>query len=89
MYFRAHNIALTQRSEPCVQLRVDMKPFAEASEDWEPPSMSSPAPMVCRDPVRDQPTVAPPHQPEKQDTPTGFQGLIMNQVKSPGMFIDD
>ncbi|KAI8428058.1 hypothetical protein MSG28_002346 [Choristoneura fumiferana] len=80
-FLKAHNIALTQRSEPCVQLRVDMKPFAEASEDWEPPSMSPPAPSACRDLARDQPTVAPPHQPEKQEIATGFQGLIMNQVE--------
>ncbi|XP_063358331.1 uncharacterized protein LOC134647897 isoform X2 [Cydia amplana] len=74
-FLKAHNIAQTQRSEPCVQLRVDMKPFAEASEDWEPPGLS-PAP---REPP---PTVAPaPHQPEKQEVPTGFQGLFMNQVE--------
>ncbi|XP_047987827.1 uncharacterized protein LOC125227534 [Leguminivora glycinivorella] len=74
-FLKAHNIAQTQRSEPCVQLRVDMKPFAEASEDWEPPGMS-PAP---REPT---PTVAPAlHQPEKQEGPTGFQGLFMNQVE--------
>ncbi|XP_063529314.1 uncharacterized protein LOC134740685 isoform X1 [Cydia strobilella] len=74
-FLKAHNIAQTQRSEPCVQLRVDMKPFAEASEDWEPPGLS-PAP---REPP---PSVAPaPHQPEKQEVPTGFQGLFMNQVE--------
>ncbi|XP_061728178.1 TBC1 domain family member 25-like [Cydia pomonella] len=74
-FLKAHNIAQTQRSEPCVQLRVDMKPFAEASEDWEPPGLS-PAP---REPP---PTVAPaPHQPEKQEVPTGLQGLFMNQVE--------
>lgn len=55
-----------------------MKPFAEASEDWEPPCDSS-APMVPQS-YREQPTVAPaPHQ-EKTEIQTGFQGLIMNQV---------
>lgn len=77
---RAHNIALTQKSEPCVQLKVDMRPFAEASEDWEPPSVSPAAPMVSQS-YKEQPTVAPAqHQTEKQETQTGFQGMIMNQV---------
>lgn len=77
--FRAHNTALNQKSEPCVQLRVDMKPFAEASEDWEPPNVNSVTEMANH--TREQPTVAPAsHQTEKQETPTGFQGLIMNQV---------
>lgn len=75
---RAHNIAVTQRSEPCVQLKVDMKPFAEASEDWEPPSVS-PAPIVPQN-YREQPTVAPAPYQEKTEIQTGFQGLIMNQV---------
>lgn len=73
---RAHNIALTQRSEPCVQLKVDMKPFAEASEDWEPPTIPAPVTQNCKE----QPTVQPVTQVEKQETQTGFQGLIMNQV---------
>lgn len=75
--YRAH-IAVTQRSEPCVQLKVDMKPFAEASEDWEPPS-ASPAPTVPQG-HREQPSVAPAQQQEKTEIQTGFQGLIMNQV---------
>ncbi|KAG6460871.1 uncharacterized protein LOC115450517 [Manduca sexta] len=80
-FLKAHNIALTQRSEPCVQLKVDMKPFAEASEDWEPPVVTSTASMVNQM-SREQPTVAPPpNQAEKQETQTGFPGLIMNQVE--------
>lgn len=82
MLFRAHNIALTQKSEPCVQLKVDMKPFAEASEDWEPPSMNPTptTPMIIQT-FREQPTVTPPpQQTEKSESQTGFQGLIMNQV---------
>lgn len=76
LFIRAHNIALTQRSEPCVQLKVDMKPFAEASEDWEPPTISTPVTQNCKE----QPTVNPATQVEKQETQTGFQGLIMNHV---------
>lgn len=76
---RAHNIALNQKSEPCVQLKVDMKPFAEASEDWEPPNVNPDTQIPSQS--REQPSVAPAaHQAEKQETPTGFQGLIMNQV---------
>lgn len=78
--FRAHNIALTQRSEPCVQLKVDMKAFAEASEDWEPPSVSPSTPLINQN-YKEQPTVAPTQQQsEKQETQTGLQGMIMNQV---------
>ncbi|CAG4998389.1 unnamed protein product [Parnassius apollo] len=78
-FLKAHNIALTQRSEPCVQLKVDMKPFAEASEDWEPPSSPSP---VTNQTGKEQPTVCPASQQiEKQESQTGFQGLIMNQVE--------
>ncbi|XP_034826272.1 uncharacterized protein [Maniola hyperantus] len=76
-FLKAHNIALTQRSEPCVQLKVDMKPFAEASEDWEPPATPS-APV---NQSKEQPTVYQAAQAEKQETQSGFQGLIMNQVE--------
>ncbi|XP_063838571.1 uncharacterized protein LOC135087731 isoform X2 [Ostrinia nubilalis] len=79
-FLKAHNIALNQKSEPCVQLKVDMKPFAEASEDWEPPNVNPTTQMTSQS--KEQPTVAPsPHQNEKQDTPTGFQGLFMNHVE--------
>lgn len=87
MLNRAHNIALTQKSEPCVQLKVDMKPFAEASEDWEPPNIN-PTPTMMP-PNKEQPTICPaPQQVEKQESQTGFQGLIMNQVcENSGTFI--
>ncbi|XP_026756919.2 TBC1 domain family member 25 [Galleria mellonella] len=81
-FLKAHNIALTQKCEPCVQLKVDMKPFAEASEDWEPPNVNPSVPIINQNSYRDNPTVAPPvQQTEKQDVQTGFQGLIMNQVE--------
>ncbi|CAH0404935.1 unnamed protein product [Chilo suppressalis] len=80
-FLKSHNIAVNQRSEPCVQLKVDMKPFAEASEDWEPPSVNPivPTPItICKE----QPSVAPAHhQTEKQEIQTGLQGIIMNQVE--------
>ncbi|KPI94721.1 TBC1 domain family member 25 [Papilio xuthus] len=79
-FLKAHNIAQTQRSEPCVQLKVDMKPFAEASEDWEPPNISPTS--ITPQPNKEQPSVCPPPQQiDKQESQTGFQGLIMNQVE--------
>ncbi|KAI5632177.1 rab-GTPase-TBC domain-containing protein [Phthorimaea operculella] len=80
-FLKSHNIALTQRSEPCCQLKVEMKPFAEASEDWEPPA--SPAIQLGPlPPAREQPTVAQAQQQaEKQEPQTGFQGLIMGHVE--------
>lgn len=65
------------RLEPCVQLKVDMKPFAEASEDWEPPTI--PEAPVCQV-SKDQPATQQLTQVEKQESQTGFQGLFMNQV---------
>lgn len=80
-FLKAHNIAVTQRSEPCVQLKVDMKPFSEASEDWEPPSVGPSTPLLSQN-HKEQPTVAPAQQQtERQETQTGIQGLIMNQVE--------
>ncbi|CAH2067084.1 unnamed protein product, partial [Iphiclides podalirius] len=79
-FLKAHNIALNQKSEPCVQLRVDMKPFAEASEDWEPPNINPTSTLIP--PTKELPTICPaPQQIEKQESQTGFQGLIMNQVE--------
>ncbi|OWR50633.1 hypothetical protein KGM_211124 [Danaus plexippus plexippus] len=77
-FLKAHNIALTMRLEPCVQLKVDMKPFAEASEDWEPPTIpEAPVGQVSKD----QPAAPQLTQVEKQESQTGFQGLFMNQVE--------
>lgn len=57
-----------------------MRPFAEASEDWEPPSVSQAAPLVSQN-YKEQPSVAPAQQQtEKQEIQTGLQGMIMNQV---------
>lgn len=81
-FLKAHNVAVSQKSEPCVQLKVDMKPFAEASEDWEPPLIptTSQFPTGLQDHVQAVPQILP--QPvEKQDNQTGFQGLFMNQVE--------
>lgn len=56
-----------------------MKPFAEATEDWEPPTIPS-APVTQN--TKEQPTVYQAAQVEKPETQTGFQGLIMNQVSN-------
>ncbi|KAL3280662.1 hypothetical protein HHI36_003900 [Cryptolaemus montrouzieri] len=34
-FLKAHNISLISKSEPCLCLRVDLKPFEECSDDWE------------------------------------------------------
>lgn len=39
-FLRAHNQSITSGSEPCLNLRVDIKPFAEAS-DWDSTSNNS------------------------------------------------
>ncbi|GBP76685.1 TBC1 domain family member 25 [Eumeta japonica] len=80
-FLKAHNIALTHRSEPCVQLKVDMKPFAEATEDWEPNYVSTTIQNHTQN-SKDQPNQAPQlSHTEKQDIQTGLQGMIMNQVE--------
>ncbi|KAJ0181979.1 hypothetical protein K1T71_002701 [Dendrolimus kikuchii] len=80
-FLKAHNIALMQRIEPCVQLKVDMKPFAEASEDWEPPNVTPSTPLLNQS-CKEQPPVAPVlQQIGNKEGQTGFQGLIMNQVE--------
>ncbi|KAL4712914.1 hypothetical protein ACJJTC_011984 [Scirpophaga incertulas] len=79
-FLKAHNTAVSQRSEPCVQLKVDMKPFAEASEDWEPPNLNSVIPIVPPVNQKEQQNITA-NLNEKQDTQTGLQGIIMNQVE--------
>lgn len=70
-----------QRTEPCVQLKVDMKPFAEASEDWEPPNVTASTPLLNQNCKEQQPMVVPVlQQTGNKEGQTGFQGLIMNQV---------
>lgn len=39
-FLRAHNQSITSASEPCLNLRVDIKPFAEAP-DWDSTSNNS------------------------------------------------
>ncbi|CAH4006386.1 unnamed protein product [Pieris brassicae] len=78
-FLKAHNTALTQKTEPCVQLKVDMKPFAEASEDWEPPVLSSGSiSQTTKEPPIVQPCVI---QTDKSEIQTGLQGMIMNRVE--------
>lgn len=80
-FLKAHNIAITQRTEPCVQLKVDMKPFAEASEDWEPPNVTSSTPLLSQN-CKEQITMTPvTHQTGSKEAQIGFQGIIMNQVE--------
>ncbi|KAJ8970685.1 hypothetical protein NQ314_001066 [Rhamnusium bicolor] len=34
-FLKAHNTSVVTNSEPCLCLRVDLKPFEECSDDWE------------------------------------------------------
>ncbi|XP_028148323.2 TBC1 domain family member 25 [Diabrotica virgifera virgifera] len=34
-FLKAHNASVASNSEPCLSLRVDLKPFEESSDDWE------------------------------------------------------
>ncbi|KAK9872327.1 hypothetical protein WA026_017142 [Henosepilachna vigintioctopunctata] len=49
-FLKAHNISLISKSEPCLCLRVDIRPFEECSDEWElrqPVAAYSPAkPLV-------------------------------------------
>ncbi|CAK1550066.1 unnamed protein product [Leptosia nina] len=78
-FLKSHNLAVTQKTEPCVQLKVDMKPFAEASEDWEPPAI--PSGSISQN-IREPPVqVQNMPQSDKSESQVGLQGMIMNQVE--------
>ncbi|CAG9839629.1 unnamed protein product [Diabrotica balteata] len=34
-FLKAHNASVASNTEPCLSLRVDLKPFEESSDDWE------------------------------------------------------
>lgn len=76
-FLKAHNISINQRCEPCVQLKVDMKPFAEASEDWEPSNIITNANINQNESIYSSNS----GQAEMKQPQTGFQGLFMTQVE--------
>ncbi|CAH1108579.1 unnamed protein product [Psylliodes chrysocephalus] len=34
-FLKAHNVSVATNTEPCLSLRVDLKPFEESSDDWD------------------------------------------------------
>lgn len=65
---RAHNTSVVTGAEPCLCLRVDMKPFEESSDDWDIPSTVSVITQFRTGTAQ-----------EAKATPR-LPGLIMNQV---------
>lgn len=66
---RAHNTSVVTGSEPCLCLRVDMKPFEESSDDWDVPSTVS---VITQFRTGTAQEVKPSQR---------LPGLIMNQVR--------
>lgn len=65
-YFSSHNASLANGSEPSLCLRVDMKPFAESTDDWD----------VTNTTMGKTRNTLPEIKASSQRLP----GLIMNQV---------
>lgn len=65
---RAHNTSVVTGAEPCLCLRVDMKPFEESSDDWDAPTTVSVITQFRTGTAQE--AKAAPRLP----------GLIMNQV---------
>lgn len=89
---RAHNLSVATASEPCLNLRIDVKPFSEAP-DWDtaPPTPATPATSVANT-IQTQATAAaePAAMPTSigaagqkyvQTMQTRLPGLILNQVQ--------
>uniref|UniRef100_A0A182UHV6 Rab-GAP TBC domain-containing protein n=1 Tax=Anopheles melas TaxID=34690 RepID=A0A182UHV6_9DIPT len=74
-FLRAHNQSIASKSEPCLNLRVDIKPFSEASE-WEGNSTGG-GPSIPRELVSLQQSIGAGHKYVQNKLP----GLIMNQME--------
>lgn len=71
--FRAHNLSIAMTSEPCLNLKVDIKPFSETS-DWESSSNCS-----AKESSAIQQSIGVGHK-YVQNMQNRLPGLIMNQV---------
>lgn len=74
-FLRAHNQSIASKSEPCLNLRVDIKPFSEASE-WDGNSTGG-GPSIPRELVSLQQSIGAGHKYVQNKLP----GLIMNQME--------
>lgn len=73
-FLRAHNLSITASSDPCLHLRVDIKPFSEAPE-WEAGSCST---SRETSPLQQSITSG---QRYVQNVQNRLPGLIMNQME--------
>uniref|UniRef100_A0A182WHC4 Rab-GAP TBC domain-containing protein n=1 Tax=Anopheles minimus TaxID=112268 RepID=A0A182WHC4_9DIPT len=74
-FLRAHNQSIASKSEPCLNLRVDIKPFSEASE-WDG-NGSVTATSIPRELVSLQQSIGAGQKYVQNKLP----GLIMNQME--------
>lgn len=74
MNFRSHNLSIAMAGEPCLNLKVDIKPFSETSE-WESASNCS-----AKEASSLQQSIGV-GQKYVQHMQTRLPGLIMNQVR--------
>lgn len=72
-----HNMSIATASEPCLNLKVDIKPFSEAP-DWDASNQSSSA-GGNRDVSQLQQSIGA-GQKYVQTMQTRLPGMIMNQV---------
>lgn len=72
---RAHNLSISTSTEPCLNLKVDIKPFSESTIDWDASSNSSSQREIS--PLQQSIGVG---QKYVQNMQTRLPGLIMNQV---------
>lgn len=72
-FLRAHNYSISTGTDPCLSLKVDVKPFSEAA-DWEPSGAAKET-----TPLQQSLGVG---QKYVQNMQTRLPGLIMNQVRS-------
>lgn len=71
IHCRAHNLSISTSSEPCLNLKVDIKPFSEAP-DWDASSNSKEVSSLQQSIGVGQKYV--------QNMQNRLPGLIMNQV---------
>uniref|UniRef100_A0A182K6S7 Rab-GAP TBC domain-containing protein n=1 Tax=Anopheles christyi TaxID=43041 RepID=A0A182K6S7_9DIPT len=74
-FLRAHNQSIASKSEPCLNLRVDIKPFSEASE-WDGNGTGT-GTSIPRELVTLQQSIGAGHKYVQNKLP----GLIMNQME--------
>ncbi|KAG4074486.1 hypothetical protein HA402_015775 [Bradysia odoriphaga] len=75
-FLRAHNLSISTSTEPCLNLKVDIKPFSESTIDWDASSNSSSQREIS--PLQQSIGVG---QKYVQNMQTRLPGLIMNQME--------